>query len=538
MIWQLIRRDQAWRCLPWLAAASAVACLLWHFVPELRDALLLLVAYPVFSLTPAYASNFQHRDVYFQASLPITPRQIYLSRVFSMIVLLWLPVAMGVAFGRATSHPRFAVTLLDFGSLFLVGIIAIQSVFIQCKLRKPGVYAFNLFWLCGWGACTISGLPGWLLRQGILTTVVFPAVCWLVIAAILRGTWRTLPQSFDFAPGALFPADVGRDAWRKGWVPFARWRLVFVDILSTHPFLIVCCAIVGMLPASKWAYQTGSMLWLFLGFAWASTRSKTRWLVALPVPRRTLLASILLPTLLAVSSGYELGLRIPRIADTMERGVVVTASGEAEIANISKDCKMFNVIPPLEFRVRAPADHAPVIRAPWGETFQPATNSFIGFDVYNPYASDCGNSEPFLDWEFARATAAVYGRPIPRDRTAGSYVVVSQLAIPRIRKQLVTIALMAFCLMLMLLIAILEDWYRLRLLRRVYPRVICLVPALFFITLFVLCNDMSQWLSWALPSNPFGAIALAIVPLALIYWALETMFRHLEFDHKPVRGGA
>ena len=185
-----------------------------------------------------------------------------------------------------------------------------------------------------------------------------------------------------------------------------------------------------MLPASKWHYETGFMLWIFLDFAWTATRAKTRWLVALPVPPRRRLAAILLPAMLAVSAGYELGLRIPAIANTMERGVLVTSSADTEIANISKDCRMFNVIPPDEYLVRAKEDNAPIIRAPWGETFDPATNSTDGFDVYNPYSSGCNNSERFLDWQFARATAAVYGHSIPRNRSAGSYVVASPLAIP------------------------------------------------------------------------------------------------------------
>ena len=193
LIWQLMRRDQTWKILPKFAAASALACLAWHFVPGGSAVLLLLCAYPLFSLPQTYASNTQHRDVYFQASLPIAPKHIYMSRVFPMIVLLWLPVAIGAVFGQATGQPGFTVTLLDFGSLFFVAIMAVQSVAIQCKLNRAGVSAFNLFWLAGWGLCVISaisGLPAWLLRQGLLATIAFPAVCWLSVAAIVRGTWR------------------------------------------------------------------------------------------------------------------------------------------------------------------------------------------------------------------------------------------------------------------------------------------------------------------------------------------------------------
>ena len=68
---------------------------------------------------------------------------------------------------------------------------------------------------------------------------------------------------------------------------------------------------------------------------------------------------------------------------------------------------------------------------------------------------------------------------------------------------------------------------------RMPRRLLCVLAALPFAALFVLFNDFCQWLSWALPTNPLGAIAVALLPLALIYWALETIFRQLEFIDKP-----
>jgi len=532
MIWQLMKHDQAWKFLPRVAAGSALACLLGH----LSAVPLLLVAVPFFSLFPATACQLQHRDVYFQASLPIAPKKIYLSRAFPMLALLWLPVAIGAVFGLADGHPGFTVTLLDFGSLFFVAIMAVQSVAIQCKLTQTRANAFSLFWLAGWGVCGISalsGLPAGLLRQGLLATVACPAICWLSVAAIVRGTWRALPESFDFAPGALLPPDVRQSSALNDRLPFARWRLVFANILSSHPAWLLQFVIIGMSPASKWPYAMGATLWGILGLVWVSTRAKTRWLAALPVPPGRLLACILVPALLAVSAGYELGLRIPAIADTMERGVLVTSSADTEIADTSQDCKMFNVLPPNEYLVRAKEDNAPIIRAPWGETFDPATNWVDGFDVYNPYSSGCNNSERFLDWQFARATAAVYGHSIPRDHSAGSYVVVSPLAIPRPRKQLATIAVTFFGLTLMMLLVILEDWYRLHHMGRRLRRLLCILATLPFMVLFGRVNEVGQWLSWALPANPFAAIAVALLPLALIYWVLETIFRQLEFIDKP-----
>jgi len=534
MIWQLIKVDVAWRFVKRTAILFGAFAAVWHFVAHHAShtdrsgvTLFLMFFAPLFSLgvTPLV----QPVDTRFQATLPVTVRQVFAARMLSTIALQWLPVVTGAIILTVLSGPGLSGMPLLPWSVVTCIVLGIQCGSIRgFTIRRALAFlaAPILLFILDVAAVALD----WPL-QNSLAWYLAPVCCWLLTAVVVARTWRLVPAYFQLPSAEAQPAP---SAFVADNAPSNSRRLVFANIVSPHPAWIVCFVIVGMLAASNWAYQIG-LLWVPLGALWESTRSKTRWLVVLPVPPRRLLASILLPALLAVTVGYELGLRIPRIADTLERGVVVTANSVAKITNISKDCKMFNVIPPLEFRVRAQADHAPLIRAPWGETFQPAINSFYGFDVYNPYASNCDNSERFLDWQFARATTAVYGQSIPRDLAAGSYVVISQLAIPRIRKHLVTIGVMAFCLMLAMLATTLEDWYRLRRIKPVLRRIVCLLASLLFMVLFILFNYLCQWLSWALPSNPFGALAAALAALALIYWPLDAMFRQLEFEQKPVR---
>ena len=236
--------------------------------------------------------------------------------------------------------------------------MAIQSVAIQCKLRKPGIYIFNLFWAAGIGACAISGLPGWLMRQGAITAVAFPTICWAISAGIFLGTWQALPKSFDFAPRML-PA-------REKSKARSRWRLVFVSTYLLHPFWLAGYFGCGLLWASKWSADSWIIVWLVLGIGWMAARWNTRWLSAFPVSPRALLAIVFLPALLAVCGGYEAGLHIAALADTGHRGIMVTADSDTELTNISKDCRMFNVLPPDDYLVPVRPDKVPLIRAPWG----------------------------------------------------------------------------------------------------------------------------------------------------------------------------
>jgi hypothetical protein len=69
--------------------------------------------------------------------------------------------------------------------------------------------------------------------------------------------------------------------------------------------------------------------------------------------------------------------------------------------------KISEIRPPLEFWRTG---EAPVIESPWGETWRPATVRLLGVAIYNPYSFGPANSARFFEWQFRRATEAVYGQ--------------------------------------------------------------------------------------------------------------------------------
>jgi hypothetical protein len=91
--------------------------------------------------------------------------------------------------------------------------------------------------------------------------------------------------------------------------------------------------------------------------------------------------------------------------------------------------------------------------------------------------------------------------------------------------------------MLTLLIVMMFDWHRFRRLPK--PARIaagCLAGTAFFagmISPIFGSFDLIQWVNWTLPANPLAATAVTLGIVAALYWAVQTLFRQLEFIFPP-----
>jgi len=93
--------------------------------------------------------------------------------------------------------------------------------------------------------------------------------------------------------------------------------------------------------------------------------------------------------------------------------------------------------------------------------------------------------------------------------------------------QIIEIMILSTGLMMMTLLWMTENWKSLG--GRVVVRIILMVPCS-----VLLVNP--RLVSAILPGSLPAAIAVIAVPLALLYWALDAMFRKLEFVDKPASG--
>jgi hypothetical protein len=536
MIRQLMKRDPAWLSVPVLTAMSGAFCVLWHFLPTSANRSSSLIFVSVFAALPftaGYAAATQQGDTRFQAALPVTVRQVYLARILSMIGLLWLPFAVSAAVAFAIPNPAVPIAaLLEFTSLLTLIMVGMQSAGIKGFTIPRGLMNVSGFlWMFGAGAVPISG---WLSGENKIGFVLVTLLCGLTSAAIFLRTWHTLPESFQTAPLKASPVAVSVDTVPSRWIPAIPWIPVMRTVFRGNGLELLFLFTLMLSGALRPYYFT------VFASAWVSARPRIRWLFALPVHPRILLSAILLPLVLTFAGGYLVRVHLPSFPTPYATGIWVRASQGLPASSHYRqdpDCKTWNVLPSLDFWVPVKGGKAPLMKAPWGETYQPPVFHESGFDVFDPYAVGCGNSERFLDWQFNRAAIAVFGRPVPRRKDECCYVGDFNVVVTSLRTQFVTVAAMTGFGMFAMIVVLVNNGHRFRRLGRpVRITIMSLVLAAGFAVVMLDAWDklvLTQWVSWALPSSLFGAIAATIPLLAILYWILDILFRQVEIVDKP-----
>jgi hypothetical protein len=533
MTWQLMKRDPAWQWMPLMTLAVASSCVMWHFLALADRAgiaahafeivfLVLMVAVP-----PAVI--MQQAETRFWSTLPVTVRQVFLARMISMVSLLWLPVVAGFAVLAAVRDPGVSGLPLQHWLALTCAILMAQCGGIQGYRFSRHVLALWAFvWMFGYGM-------RWELAEFSAAGPFVVAACCIIAGAIVLRTLQTVPLSFQESPVHVSSgATTAGGIERKRCSPASLWKPMVQTLFRAPAFVLIPFVLVLL-------QGTGPILYGILAIRWIAFRTQLRWLFALPVSPGALLAMVTLPTFFAVSGGYLLSNYLPPFPNGHERRISVRARqdmwGLSRVVD-STNCKTMNVLPSLDFWVPVKSGKAPLLQAPWGETFQPSTYRVSGYDIYNPYAVGCNNSERFLDWQFSRATIAAFGRPLDRDKSDSWYIVDWHAFITGPRTVFVNIAVIVGFLILSTLITFIADWHRFRRLpawkRIAFVIPVCAVVAGLLYLSLVGNLDIVQWVYWTLPDSPAGAVAVTIAFLAPLCVALAKIFRQLEFVDKPV----
>lgn len=383
MILRLARQNRLWRFGAICTAMAALAT--WReqnisdanaiFLLSLEASLLFLVAIgnaPVMHVTP------------FHAALPIRGRQIFLSRVLPALGAIWL-VALtfgGMAWIRGMLNAHTAVQLAECAAAFSVAILLPYMVRFR-EFRIPvGLLAAQ------WGfLAAATALICWLLPAAVGL-----AIFSLAGAGIFIRTWVAIPESFESGPRTA--ACVNAMAKPRGAPAVVWWPIV-------RGFPWVVLGFVPMLVNSA-----RMEIWLFAipftMFPFMAIRQKMRWLRALPFSHRRLLLMSLIPALLLSVGAAAIGMQVPMDNYSVRAGGPDSDSG-VDYETVSVDLPFWKV---------AVNGKAAVATSPWGESFQPKPRTLLGVPLYNPYAVGPANSKAFSDWQFQRATEAVYGRAL------------------------------------------------------------------------------------------------------------------------------
>ena len=369
MIWQLVKRDPGWRNALNCAAVSAVA---GPLLPrEFIGMFGLLVAMCWFASLP------HERATLFQAGLPIRARDLVLARILALFSGVWLPVACGAALMLLVGRPADdAATLVEIGAAFSVLVLAAQSLRVR-EIAGP-MWALCVLMAIAWGA-------GALIAYSVPRAVVL-AVCAVVCPLLFWNIWRQLPAAFEVLPAKLTrqvssPGNAAAPA--LVWLPILRSLFPLRTVLFLPMF-------VFMPLSGQWLYIS-----IFCFMPVLVALSNLPWMLGLPVRREALLAGALLPWLTLLLLGVL--------------GSNWFAPGTPIRLERSASNQVSEIRPPLEFWH---SGEAPVIESPWGESCRPATVHLLGVAIYNPYSLGPANSARFFEWQFRRATEAVYGQAI------------------------------------------------------------------------------------------------------------------------------
>jgi hypothetical protein len=301
MIYQLIRRDAAWKLMPWLALATAA---LWASPLPIGQFGAMIAMMGLFGAMP------QQRASRFEAGLPIEARDLLLARMLSLMALIWIPAiagAAGIVLAKGLSAQ--AAKPLAVAALCTLTAAVAQTAWLK-ELAGPKWTLFPMFMLVP--------VTGMLIMEHPVPLV--PPLCALAGVGLFVRAWIAVPRTFQLSGTGLKSSGAAGQAKRIAPLAAFRWAPVVRSVCSWQYVFFV----------TMMGFQTASGQWLLAPFwlliVWLGARTKIRWLWALPVGRRTLLWTQMGPILAAHALGYLASFRFHRPAAPISepRVVVVT----------------------------------------------------------------------------------------------------------------------------------------------------------------------------------------------------------------------
>jgi hypothetical protein len=371
VIAQLIRREPLW-----IVGAGVVVAALWGgLIPADVQQPTAVGLLPALLL----GAGGNRRATLFDAALPISGRTLITARLLFMLATIWLPVCaaagMLLARGQAEGAAEFWASGMVITAAGVFGLTARIEEFDSSMPRAVFfvVAAIAIFIPAFWeGHAAVVFLVSGLLAAGRLAMV-----------------WPRIPAGFQAAAIEPRRAQVEKRARGHGGLWFAVLPLLRAALPRLVLVMLAVIAFQGVM--GSWTYGAVA------GFGVpAMARRASRWLWALPISRRTLLAITIGPYLACMAGSFAVGAWLRVFDRGRERPVVMYDESTRHV-----ECWRF---------VRGTA--APVVQAPWGETARPEGTRFLGWVAYNPFVVMPRSSPRFVEWQFQRATEAIYGRPI------------------------------------------------------------------------------------------------------------------------------
>lgn len=477
------------------------------------------------------------RATAFEVALPIRAREIFLVRSLSALAAVCLPIVAWIVTAQVRGAPAgalpdlFAVSLGV--KLEMLGI-AMLAVILP-NLVRPGelVVPPSQSTLLPWAGLAIGAAAA----MYFLTPPVVVPVLALAVVVGFSMAWRAVPQSFQVAPfrasrparGVTVPggASSARTSEARWWRPMQRSVLARAIIIGSF-------AMGGYGFNGTWIGFLG--IWVMIDLY--LVRQQTRWMDGLPLSHRRLLWINLVPAALPLVAVWLIG----SVAVSFVPGAEsIDLHGPHAFSKTHNFQYRTNVS--LTFWERAPNGQAQVIHAPWGETSAADTLQVFGLTFYNPYSAEKSSSKEFVDWQFERATTAVYGRPISFEAYDADGAVLPPRVIATLRMFILGAGLALAFVLFVVFLCELPRWHLLGR-RSALRHGATTLSAVFVFGLMVLelyyslkhrtnvvvplTEAVLFRLSRALPSTLL-AVVIAAIPVIAMYYLALWQFRRSEW---------
>jgi hypothetical protein len=455
----------------------------------------------------------------FELAMPVTRANLLWSHILASLTTVWLPVLIGLSAMLAIGRPLANARRPEEFAVFFTACVCLAT---SARL-SPRRAVERTLWLSALLCCLLAlrSLP-WqaaLVITGVAASPLLGKLCWTY--------WSEWEERRS---GSIRPA-VGRPIW---------------------PLLRMICSLQALAVAPL-AYLVGrNPSWTMLPFAamFLMTLGRSqRYLMALPVSRRGLLLGKLLPVLIPLLAGIPYGYRVGHLNWNMPS---IPSSDTSDWRHYSGNPPGVEV--PWDYFRRLDGPSPPEIVAPWGETAQARSQKFtqmVGppLAAYNPYAVWHKNSDGFFEWQFGRATRAIYGKSLRPDELPAAIRAGLKPVTEQPRMEILNMAFAAASLLVIGLLSAMSRCYYSRhlpefmrsMLKPLGLPLIGMFAVAFFVPSFSANFDpvaarvqpLLFRLSALLPANLIWMTLLLLAALATLYWALETVFNQVEFPDKP-----
>jgi hypothetical protein len=475
---------------PWRAWALSFGMLLIGvLLASAPSAWVLIFIFPAFfasaTLTvPPYSE--------FELSLPVTRSPLLWARMLTTTDLVWLPLLFGWYILQLFAQPFSQLRSAFECAVFFTGCICLATL---ARLATRPMIA--------WGSALLALACAILMLTCLPTFGVLAVTVAALVPIAARIWWTYVPEGAWFRPTPL--------------TRLPMWPLVRILWSPKTLFHIAMACWFG--------FDRSFSLLPFSSFIFFPAFKPNRFVLPLPISRRLILLAALAPVIAAYFAGAALSIEPERIVDFTRQ------SGSPPGL----------LVPNWALR-SFPISDVPPIVAPWGESSQPRVQTiaatFGGSEyLYNPYWVGPDNSPRFVEWQFGRATAAIYGRALTLEQLHTALLAGLRPITSQARLSIIRMGFGVAWLLTIAVIAAIERWTSARWARRLLPWLPflgILVASLFLAAVWpYLIPSALLRLSALLPSNLILMTLLLLVPLACLYRLLETVFRYTEFPEKP-----